>query len=143
VTRWRGATGQTAGPELMLLLAFALGVMVFLGYLGRLNSTGTNLTNVAQHAARAASQQPDPHSARRAAADAVQRSTLSAPCQGRIEPQLSWKPSVSGSWYGGSVTVRLSCTVRNRELSGVWSPGDRTISVADTQVVDAFQAEAA
>jgi Flp pilus assembly protein TadG len=141
VTRLRGDAGQTAGPELMLLLVFALGVMVLLGYLGRLNSTGTNLTNVAQDAARAASQQPDPVAARTAARDAVRRSTLSVPCQGSVAPQLSWQPSMSGAWYGGSVTVRLSCTVRNRELSGAWVPGARTISVADTQVIDAYQGD--
>jgi hypothetical protein len=50
---------------------------------------------------------------------------------------------MSGSWYGGSVTVRLSCTVRNRELSGAWVPGTRTISVADTQVIDAYQGDIA
>jgi Flp pilus assembly protein TadG len=126
----------------MLLLAFALGVMVLLGYLGRLNSTGTNLTNVAQDAARAASQQPDPAAATDAARQAVGRSTLSVPCRGGVSPQVSWQPSLSGSWYGGSVTVRLACTVHNRELSGVWTPGDRTISVADTQVIDAYQAAA-
>jgi hypothetical protein len=124
---------------MMLLLAFALGVLVLLGYLGRLNSTGTNLTSVAQDAARAASQQPDPVAAQVAARDAVRRSTLSVPCQRTVTPQMSWSPSVSGSWFGGSVTVRLSCTVRNGELSGVWAPGSRTISVADTQVIDAFQ----
>jgi Flp pilus assembly protein TadG len=141
MSRLQGSGGQTAGPELMMLVAFALGVMVLLGYLGRLNSTGTNLTNVAQDAARAASQQVDPVSARAAAREAVRRSTLSVPCQGGMSPEVSWAPGVSGSWYGGSVTVRLSCTVRNRELSGAWTPGARTISVADTQVIDAYQGE--
>jgi Flp pilus assembly protein TadG len=140
--RMQGTVAQTAGPELMLLLVFALGVMVFLGYLGRLNSTATNLTNVAQDAARAASQQADPDAAHIAAGAAVARSTLSVPCQGGATSRLVWKPSTTGSWYGGSVTVRLTCTVRNRELSGTWAPGDRTISVADTQVIDAFQAGA-
>jgi Flp pilus assembly protein TadG len=139
VTRLRGADGQAVGPELMLLLAFALGVLVLLGYLGRLNSTGTNLTSVAQDAARAASQQPDPVAAQLAARDAVRRSTLSVPCRGAVAPQMSWQPSMSGSWPGGSVTVRLSCTVSNGALSGVWAPGSRTITVADTQVIDAFQ----
>jgi hypothetical protein len=126
----------------MLLIVFALGVLVLLGYFGRLNATGTNLTNVAQDAARAASLAPEPGAAREAARSAVRRSTLPTVCQAPITPQVSWQPSVAGSWFGGSVTVRLSCTVRNRDLSGAWAPGDRTISVADTQVIDAYQAEA-
>lgn len=136
----RGEAGLAGPMEIMMLLVFALVAMVFLGYLGRLNSASTNMTGTARTAARAASLAATPDDARQAAETAVARAGLGGSCLGPPTVEVTWVPSPFGSWFGGSVTVRVSCTVANQSLAGVLIPGNRAISVADTEVVDAFQA---
>ena len=65
---WRDDRGQSAGPEMMILLVFALAAWGFLAWLGRLGSTSQDIANTAQAAARAASIAADPTSGRAAAA---------------------------------------------------------------------------
>jgi len=132
-------SGVATPVEMMYLLVFCLVVVVFLGFVGRLHAAGVEITNAAQSAARAASMAPDPVAAEAAARDAVDVHGLHARCSGGPSITLSWDPSPSGSWQGGSVTVRVSCAVRNQTLSGVWSPGARTIAMSDTQPVDRYQ----
>ena len=123
----------------MYLLIFCLVAIVFLGFVGRLHAAGVQVTNGAQAAARAASQAPNPVAAQQAADAAVATSTLTARCIGGPAVHLTWVPSPAGTWQGGSVTVQVSCTVRNQSLSGVWSPGSRTVTMRDTQPVDRYQ----
>ena len=52
---------------------------------------------------------------------------------------MSWDPSELGTWQGGTVTVAVSCTVSNQALTGVWTPGERTVTVSDTQVIERFR----
>ena len=79
---WRDDRGQSAGPEMMILLVFALAAWGFLAWLGRLGSTSQDIANTAQAAARAASIAPDPASGRAAAGAAVAASGLPTPCAG-------------------------------------------------------------
>jgi len=132
-------SGVATPVEMMYLLVFCLVVVVFLGFVGRLHAAGVEVTNAAQSAARAASMAPDPVAAQTAALEAVDVHGLHARCSGGPSIALSWDPSPSGSWQGGSVTVRVSCTVRNQALSGVWSPGSRTVAMSDTQPIDRYQ----
>lgn len=130
----------TATPvEMMYLLVFCIVAVVFLGFLGRLHAAGVQVTNAAQTAARAASLAPDPTSATRAAQASVAASPLVRRCQGGARTSMSWAPSPIGTWQGGSVTVRVSCVVRNQSLTGVWVPGVRTVSMSDVQPVDRYQ----
>ena len=132
-------SGVATPVEMMYLLIFCLVAVVFLGFVGRLHAAGVEVANAAQNAARAASLAPDPVSAEAAAQEAVADSGLRSRCFGGPTVRLSWDASRSGSWQGGSVTVRVSCTVRNQSLTGVWSPGSRTVVVSDTQPVDRYQ----
>ena len=139
VGRLRKDDGIATPVEMMYLLIFCLAAVLFLGFLGRLQAAGVAVTNTAQAAARAASQAPSVASAQLAAEGVVAASSLTQRCDGGARVLLTWAPSVTGSWQGGSVSVRVSCTVDNQSLSGVWAPGSRTVSVNDTQPIDRYQ----
>jgi hypothetical protein len=49
---------------------------------------------------------------------------------------MDWQAGDNGTWIGGSVTVTLSCELRNREA---FAGAGRTVTARDTQVVDAFR----
>lgn len=137
--RWRADEGTATPVEMMYLLIFCVVAVVFLGFLGRLHAAGVQVTNAAQAAARAASLAPDPAAATRAAQGSVAASPLRSRCQGGARATMSWTPSLTGTWQGGSVTVRVTCVVRNQALTGVWSPGVRTVTMTDVQPVDRYQ----
>ena len=133
---WRRDDGQAIGPEMLVLLVFALAAWGLLAWLGRLNATAQDIENTAQAAARAASQQTNPTDANTAATRAVARSNLISPCTDQPSTDIAWQPGPTGTWRGGSVTVTLTCTIDNTEP--ITSDG-RTISASDTQVIDRFQ----
>jgi hypothetical protein len=124
---------------MMFVLIFLLGSLVFLGFLGRLHAAGVQLGNTSASAARAASMASDADAGRAAAEQAVMSSSLVSRCAGAPSTDLTWTPSPTGSWQGGSVTVTVTCTVPNDELSGIWTPGDRTLRASDTQPIDRYQ----
>ena len=135
-----GVDAGVATPvEMMYLLVFCLVAVVFLGFVGRLHAAGVQVANAAQGAARSASLAPDPTTAQVAALEAVDGYGLQSRCTGGPTVVMSWNPSPAGSWQGGSVTVKVSCTVRNQSLTGVWSPGSRTVAMTDTQPIDRYQ----
>lgn len=131
--------GVVTAVEMMFVLIFLLGSLVFLGFLGRLHAAGVQMGNTSASAARAASMAADAAAGREAAEQAVMSSTLATRCATAPQTDLTWTPSATGSWQGGSVTVTVTCTVPNGELSGIWTPGDRTISASDTQPIDRYQ----
>jgi Flp pilus assembly protein TadG len=131
--------GVVTPVELMYVLVGCVVALLFLGYLGRLHAAGIQVTNTSQAAARAASIAADPVEARAVAQQIVAESTLATRCASAPVTSLAWQPSPTGEWRGGAVTVTVSCTVRNQALSGVWSPGSRTLSAADTQPIDRYR----
>ena len=133
---WRDDSGQSAGPEMMVVLVLALAAWGFLAWLGRLTSASQDMTNTAQSAARAASMTPDPVTARSAADAAVAASGLPTPCDTNPSVELAWQNGDNGTWIGGSVTVTLSCRLGNDEP---FAGTGRTITASDTQVIDAFR----
>lgn len=134
--RDRGVVGSV---EMMYLLVFCLVAVLFLGYVGRLHAAGVEVTNAAQSAARAASQASSESAARLAARASVSSGPLRARCARGTEVAMSWSPSAVGTWQGGSVTVEVRCTVVSASLSGVWTPGVRTIAMRDTQPIDRYR----
>lgn len=137
--RWSAEDGIASPVEMMYLLIFCLVAIVFLGFVGRLHAAGVQVTNGAQAAARAASIAPTPAAAQQAAVAAVASSALAERCAGGPTVRLTWAPSATGTWQGGSVTVQVACKVRNQSLTGVWSPGSRIVVMRDTQPVDRYQ----
>lgn len=135
----RSDRGVVTPIELMYVMIFALIVVAFLGYVGRTIAAGVQTTNAAQDAARAASIALDPDAGEVAARAAIGRSDLPETCSGTASADFSWAAGPDGAWQGGTVTVRITCQVTNASLTGVWTPGVRTLSVTDTQVVDRFR----
>jgi hypothetical protein len=136
----RSDDGQASGPELMILLVFALAAWGVLAWLGRLNSTSQDVANTAQAAARAASIAPDPGGGRAAAARAVGASGLPTPCAGTPTVSMTWTAGDNGTWIGGTVTVTVSCTIANDEP---FATAGRTVTVSDSQIVDPYVAAVA
>ncbi|CAN5622124.1 hypothetical protein BH10ACT2_BH10ACT2_20190 [soil metagenome] len=131
--------GVATPVEMMYLLVFCMVAVVFLGFVGRLHAARLQVANAAQSAARSASMAADPTAAQIAAQAAIDVYGLQSRCIGGPSVAMSWDPSPTGSWQGGSVTVHVSCSVSNRSLTGVWSPGSRTVVVTDTQPIDRYQ----
>lgn len=125
--------------EVMFVLVFLLASVGLIGFLGRLHAAGVQLGNTSHSAARAASMEGDLSAARRAAEQAVGRSTLTGRCAGAPTTELTWQPSSTGTWHGGSVTVTVTCTVAHDDLAGIWVPGARTLRASDTQPIDRYQ----
>src|SRR5687768_4151212 len=121
--------GIVTSVEMMFVLIFALVALVFVSYLGRLHAAGVQVTNTSQAAARAASQAANSDEGAAAAEAAVAGSSVASRCVGGGSTAMTWVPSATGTWQGGAVTVTVSCTVANSSLTGIWSPGTRTISV--------------
>lgn len=134
-----GEAGLATPIEMMYLLIFCLVAVLFLGYVGRLHAAGVQVTNAAQSAARAASLAADPVAAQSAAEDAVNTRAWRQRCSGGTSVELSWQPSAAGVWQGGSVTVAVACTLSNQSLSGIWTPGTRTVVMSDTQPIDRYR----
>lgn len=130
--RDRGSTSV----EVVLLMFVVLGIGLFLGYVGRLNAAGVQVANTAQAAARAASLANDSTEAQAAMDAAVAGSSLANYCIGGPSAKLE---APSADWFGSTVTVTVRCTVKQQALAGVWVPGERTLAVADTQVVERFR----
>lgn len=131
--------GMVTAVEMMYLLLFLLVTLAFFGFVGRLHAAGVHVSNTAQSAARAASLSADSSAAGWAAQQAVDVSTLPQNCSVQPLTELSWEPSATGEWQGGSVTVTVSCQLDNAGLAGLWSPGTRTVSVSDTQPIDRYK----
>lgn len=134
----RADDGVATPVEMLGLLVFCLLAVAFLGYLGRLHATGVMVTTAAQSAARAASIEATPAAAQSAAMTAVTGS-LGDRCTGAPTMRMSWSAGPAGAWRGGSVTVQVSCTVPNRSLTPLWTPGVRTLVMSDTQPVDRYR----
>lgn len=134
----RSDEGIATPVEMMYLLVFCLVAVLFLGFVGRLHAAGVHITNAAQSAARAASLAANPTVAERVAERAIDTKALRRRCAGGASVRLTWEPSRTGMWQGGSVTAEVSCTVSNHSLSGVWSPGTRVVVMRDTQPIDRY-----
>jgi Flp pilus assembly protein TadG len=133
---WRDDSGQSAGPEMMVVLVFALAAWGLLAWVGRLTSSSQDMANTAQSAARAASIAADPVTGRAAAQSAVDASGLPTPCADRPSVVMAWQAGDNGTWIGGAVTVTLSCDLGNDEP---FAGAGRAVTASDTQVVDPFQ----
>lgn len=127
--------GVNTPIEMMALTSLCLVAFLFIGFLGRLHAAGVEVTSVARAAAREASMATSASSASGVALRVVSGSVLARRC-GSTSTAMTWQPSSSGTWQGGSVTVVVSCVVRSSALVGMWVPGSRTVTMRDTQPID-------
>lgn len=138
----RGPTddrGVVTSVELMFLLIFCLAGLAFIGYLGRLHAAGIEVASASQSAARAASLATDATTGERAAHEALTASGLEGRCTEPPSVEMTWRPSPTGAWQGGSVTVTVACRVDHETLGGLTLPGCRWVPMSDTQQIDRYQ----
>lgn len=144
--RRRLRVGRTAagGPdergvavlELVLLVPAVL-VMVFVVVgLGRMGMARENIDAAARDAARAGSIARTAGDAEAAATAAASDALAShdITCSG-----MSLSVDTSDFRPGGWVRVNLSCTVSLSDLSGMWTPGTKTMQARGLAVVDTYR----
>ena len=96
--------GISTPIEMMALTSLCLVAFVFIGFLGRLHSTGIEATSVARAAAREASMALTPVAAAGVADRVVSSSSLARRCS-TLRSTFTWARSGQGAWRGGSATV--------------------------------------
>jgi len=122
--------------ELVLLVPVFVGLILFAVGMGRLGQARGDIDAVARDAARAGSIARTPDEAQ-AAAQAVASDVLASrnlTCTG-----LAVNVDTSDFRAGGWVRVDLSCTIPLSQLTGVWSPGDKTMQARALAVVDTYR----
>lgn len=131
--------GVVTAIELMFLLVCCLAGLGFIGYLGRLHAAGIEVAAASQSASRAASLATDAAAGQRAASEAVGHAGLADRCTDVPNVAMTWRPSPTGAWQGGSVTVTVSCRVDAETLGGLSLPGTRLVRMSDTQPIDRYR----
>jgi len=130
--RCRGDAGTAAGelivliPMIMLLLGFAIMV-------GRLSTSGQDVTSASRDAARAASLRQYPAAAQ---ADANQAATNTMSKSGIGCQSLSVSVDTSQLQPGGQVSATVTCVVGLGDVAGLGIPGTRTVTATSTSPVD-------
>ncbi len=128
----RGSTAMSVvllTPMMLVLLAFAV-------YAGRLSTIRQDVVSAAQDAARAASVRQNVGAA---SADATAAATSTLKDRGTSCASLSVNVATSGLAPGSPVTVEVSCTLDNGDISGFGMPGSRTVTSSSTFTIDRFR----
>ena len=133
--------------EIALLAIALLGGMHMLFLAGRLSEANGRTQDIAAEAARLASQAQNGTDAKKRVADFLkggpsQSSTVkSSPSSGASgacgKPQAT--VDISDFSRGGSVSVRVSCSVQLAELALVRIPGSLTLEAEATEVIDVLR----
>ena len=123
--------------EMVLVVPIAIALLCLVALVGRTTTTRQILDGAARDASRAASQQRDPTSARRAALDSA-TSTITQSglrcASTRIELDTDrFAP-------GGQVTAHVACEVNLRDLGLLALPGSRRVAANATSVLDTYRA---
>jgi Flp pilus assembly protein TadG len=133
--RWRCERGGAA-VEFVIVTPLLLVLLLFVVGLGRLGVARGDIDGAARDAARAASLARSFEEARllavqAATASLAERRVTCGPLGVVVEPA----PFTAG----GSVAVRVSCTVAFSDLTLVWTPGDKQVSSRFVAPIDAYR----
>ena len=133
--------------EIALLAIALLGGMHMLFLAGRLSEANGRTQDIAAEAARLASQAQNGTDAQKRVADFLKGGTpksspsKSSPASGASgacgKPQAT--VDISDFSRGGSVSVRVSCSVQLAELALVRIPGSLTLEAEATEVIDVLR----
>ena len=133
--------------EIALLAIALLGGMHMLFLAGRLSEANGRTQDIASEAARLASQAQNGTDAKKRVADFLKGDTSkggtvkSSPSSGASgacgKPQAT--VDISDFSRGGSVSVRVSCSVQLAELALVRIPGSLTLEAEATEVIDVLR----
>lgn len=125
--------------ELVLLVPVFLACMFLAVVAGRLGQARGDIDAVARDAARAGSIARSPDEAV-AAAQAAADDVLAD--RGLTCANLAVAVDTSDYRPGGWVRVDVTCTIPFTELTGVWTPGARTMQARGLSVVDTYRGTA-
>lgn len=127
----------TIAVELVLLTPLLLALLLFVVGLGRLAEARGLVLGAARDAARAASQQRSPETARavaeQTAADDLAGAGLSC-------VHLSIRTDTAAFTPGGLVRVHVDCTADLRDLTGVGLPASKTLRSTAAAPLDTYRA---
>jgi Flp pilus assembly protein TadG len=127
----------SAATELTIWTPLLILILLFVVSCGRLVQAQLRLSDAAHSASRAASLARDPVSASRAATAAVQ---AALPGGGATCTHADVSVDTSTFVPGGSVTVRVTCSVKLGDLTPLSLPaGTGTQSTSFTSVIDTFR----
>jgi len=133
--RARGDAGA-ATTELVLVTPLLVVLLLFVVFCGRVAGAKGDVVGAARDAARAASIERDPDSARAAgeatAGEALQRQAIGC-------ATLNTSVDVSNFGPGGTVTVTLSCSIRVSDLTLLALPGTKTLTSTVVEVIDVYR----
>lgn len=122
--------------ELVLLMPVFVGLILFAVGMGRLGQARGDIDAVARDAARAGSIARSPDEAQ-AAAQAAASDVLAS--RNLTCADLAVDVDTSDFRAGGWVRVDVSCTIPLSQLTGLWSPGDKTMQARGLAVVDTYR----
>ncbi|MPZ28975.1 MAG: pilus assembly protein [Micromonosporaceae bacterium] len=123
--------------ELVLVTPALILLLLFVVFAGRLGSASADVAQATAQAARAASLQGQPGAAA-AAADAAVADNLNA--SGVDCAALDVAVDTSAFAPGGTVTVRVRCSVALADIAGAL-PGTRALTAESVQVIDTYRGE--
>ncbi len=138
-SRPRSATRDERGVavlEFVLLVPVFLLMVFFVVGLGRLGQARENIDGAARDAARAGSIARTADDARTAAETAASDALAS---HNLTCADLAVNVDTGDFRAGGWVRVDVSCTVTMADLTGMWTPGSKTMTARGLAVVDAFR----
>jgi Flp pilus assembly protein TadG len=134
--RTSGDEGGVATLELVLLMPALVALILFAVGMGRLGQARGDIDAVARDAARAGSIARSSDEAQ-AAAQAVASDVLAS--RHLTCADLAVNVDTSDFRAGGWVRVDVSCTIPLSQLTGLWSPGDKTMQARALAVVDTYR----
>jgi Flp pilus assembly protein TadG len=125
--------------EIVLLTPLLIGILLLAVGLGRLAQARAEVEDAAHQAARAATLARTPGEAQAAA-----RSTAAAALagDGLSCTALQVQAAVGTLRPGTSVQATVGCTASLRDLTGIWLPGQHSLTATSTAPVDTYRSVA-
>lgn len=120
--------------ELVLLTPVFVALLLLVVALGRIQAARADVDSAARAAARAASIERDPTTARRTG-DRTARDGISQ----RGYRCSTLDVDTTGFTAGGNVTVSVSCTVSLADVTGLGIPGSHTYTARFSEPVDRYR----
>ncbi|MBW3556948.1 MAG: pilus assembly protein [Actinobacteria bacterium] len=125
--------------ELVLVTPLILVLLLFVAYAGRVAGARNDTVGAARDAARSASLVRSPALADRAAADAAEATLADQRVTCAGGPVVD--TDVTDFRPGGTVTVKVRCSLKLADLSLLGLRGGRDVTAKATEVIDRYRSE--
>lgn len=134
---WRDERGAVA-IEVAVVAPALVALLLLVVFAGRVAEADGNVTRAASEAARAASLRQSPSAAE---ADAQRVAAENLESAGTLCGELQVDVDLDDFKPGGTVGVRVRCTIAMSDVALLGLPGSRTFTAASIEVVDTFRGE--